>query len=139
MENKCPVCGVGELERKSVDQTFTYKEQQFQYQQPGEWCNSCEEGILHTSDMNATELLLNDFRARVDGYLTSTDIKRIRNKLELTQKAASDIFGGGHNAFSRYETGTARQSKATDNLLRLLDKHPHLLNEIQVEKEESAA
>jgi HTH-type transcriptional regulator/antitoxin MqsA len=89
--------------------------------------------------MDATELLLSDFRAKVDGYLASTEIKRIRNKLSLTQKSASSIFGGGHNAFSRYETGRARQSKATDNLLRLLDKHPHLLNEIQEEKEETAA
>lgn len=139
MENKCPVCGVGNLERKSVDQIFTYKEQELKYQQPGEWCNSCEEGVLHSSDMDATELLLSDFRAKVDGYLTSTEIKRIRNKLGLTQKSASSIFGGGHNAFSRYQTGTARQSKATDNLLRLLDKHPHLLNDIQDEKEETAA
>lgn len=139
MKNKCSICGVGELERKSVEQTFSYNQEELKYQQPGEWCNSCEEGILHSSDMDATESLLNDFRAKVDGYLTSTDIKRIRNKLELTQKAASAIFGGGHNAFSRYETGSARQSKATDNLLRLLDRHPHLLNEIQVEKEETAA
>lgn len=139
MENKCPVCGIGNLERKSIEQVFTYKEKEFKYQQPGEWCNSCEEGVLHSSDMDATELLLSDFRAKVDGYLASTEIKRIRNKLSLTQKSASSIFGGGHNAFSRYETGTARQSKATDNLLRLLDKHPHLLNEIQEEKEETAA
>lgn len=139
MEQKCPVCGAGDLERKSKEQTFTYQSKDLTYEQPGEWCNSCDEGILHNSDMEATELLLSDFRAKVDGFLTSSDMKRIRNKLELTQKSASSIFGGGHNAFSRYERGIARQSKATDNLLRLLDRHPHLLSEIRTEKEETAA
>ncbi|MCB0333934.1 MAG: type II toxin-antitoxin system MqsA family antitoxin [Bdellovibrionales bacterium] len=41
-------------------------------------------------------------------------------------------------AISRYERGVARQSKATDNLQRLLDRHPHLLSEIEVEKEDTA-
>lgn len=139
MENKCPVCGSGSLERKSVKQTFTYKGEKFPYEQPGDWCASCGEGILHNSDMDTTEPLLNDFRAKVDGFLPSTDIRRIRNKLGLTQKEAGNIFGGGHNAFSRYERGSARQSKATDSLLRLLDRHPQLLEEIKAEREGTAA
>ncbi len=139
MKTKCSVCGEGELERKTLTQTISYKDEKLKYDQPGEWCSSCEEGILHDSDMEATELLLSDFRAKVDGFLPTSDIKRIRSKLNLTQKQASSIFGGGHNAFSRYETGASRQSKSTDNLLRLLDRHPHLLDEIKYEKEESAA
>lgn len=139
MENKCPVCGSGILERKSVKQTFNYKGEALSYEQPGDWCTTCSEGILHNSDMDATEPLLNDFRAKVDGFLPSADIKRIRKKLDLTQKEAGDVFGGGHNAFSRYERGAARQSKATDSLLRLLDRHPQLLEEIRAKREGTAA
>ena len=139
MEKKCSVCGTVSLERGYKKQTFTYQGQKLTYEQPGEWCSSCDEGFLHNSDMDATELLLSDFRAKVDGFLTSSDVKRIRKKLELTQKIAGDIFGGGHNAFSRYERGLTRQSKATDSLLRLLDKHPHLLREIRIKKEDTAA
>lgn len=139
MNNKCPVCGSGALERKTLAQTFTYKGQVLEYEQPGEWCSSCEEGILHSSDMGATEPLLNDFRAKVDGFLPSSDIRRIRRKLGLTQKEAGEIFGGGHNSFSRYERGVARQSKATNNLLLLLDRHPQLLDEIINQYEDTAA
>ncbi len=57
----------------------------------------------------------------------SEEIKRIRLKLGLTQGDAAQLTGGGHNAFSRYERGEAAPVPAVINLLRLLDKHPHLL------------
>lgn len=63
--------------------------------------------------------------------MSSTDnIKQIRNKLGLSQKQAGMIFGGGINAFSRYETGKAQPPKSLLLLLKLLDKYPHLLKEI---------
>jgi HTH-type transcriptional regulator/antitoxin MqsA len=58
------------------------------------------------------------------------EIKRIRRKLRLTQAEASRLTGGGHNAFSRYERGQATPLPAVVNLLRLLDKHPELLEEL---------
>ena len=126
----CPVCDRGTLERKTKRQTFRYKGKTVRYEQPGLWCTTCGEGLLENADMNVTERLLYDIRARVDGYLPTTEIRRIRKKLALTQKQAGQIFGGGHNAFSRYESGSARLPKSTDTLLRLLDHHPELLNEI---------
>jgi HTH-type transcriptional regulator/antitoxin MqsA len=126
----CPVCGRGKLERKTRRQILRYKGKTFRYEQPGLWCDACSEGILENIDMDATERLLYDFRASVDGYLTTAEMRRIRKKLGLTQKQAGDICGGGHNAFSRYESGAARPPKSTDTLLRLLNKHPKMLNEI---------
>lgn len=126
----CPICGRGKLERRTQRQVFRYQGKTFRYEQPGAWCDTCREGILDTADMDATERLLFDFRASVDGYLTTAEIRRIRKKLGLTQKQAGQLFGGGHNAFSRYESGAARPPKSTDTLLRLLDTHPELLTEI---------
>jgi transcriptional regulator with XRE-family HTH domain len=54
----------------------------------------------------------------------------IRKKLKLSQCSAAAIAGGGVNAFSRYENGKAKPVAAVINLLRLLDKHPELINEI---------
>lgn len=45
-------------------------------------------------------------KARIDGLLTPGEIKQIRMKLKLTQKQAATIFGGGVNAFNRYEKGS---------------------------------
>ncbi len=130
----CPVCGKGKLVRKNQPQRFRYKGKSFRYEQPGWWCGVCREGILETEDMEATEQVLYDFRATVDGYLTRAEVRRIRKKLGLTQAQAGTLFGGGHNAFSRYESGAARPPKSTDTLLRLLDTHPHLLHEIPQSK-----
>jgi HTH-type transcriptional regulator / antitoxin MqsA len=61
----------------------------------------------------------------------SEEIRRIRRKLGLTQREASRLTGGGHNAFSRYERGEVTPMPAVLNLFRLLDKHPNLLAELR--------
>ncbi|HEX7339762.1 MAG TPA: type II toxin-antitoxin system MqsA family antitoxin [Rhodanobacteraceae bacterium] len=58
-------------------------------------------------------------------------LRDTRKRLKLTQKAASRLTGGGHNAFSRYERGQARPVPAVINLFRLLGKHPELLEELR--------
>lgn len=60
--------------------------------------------------------------------MIGTEMKRIRRKLHLTQKEAVELLsGGGHNAFSRYERGELLAPKTLVLLMRLLDRHPHLL------------
>ena len=127
---QCPACGGGPLKRGTRGMTFEYKGQAFTYDQPGRWCDDCGEALLEPSDKEATDPLLFDFMAKVDGRLTTGDIRRIRKKLDLTQKLAGEIIGGGPNAFHRYETGKAYPAKGTENFLRLLDKHPHLVREL---------
>jgi HTH-type transcriptional regulator/antitoxin MqsA len=46
------------------------------------------------------------------------------------QRQAAAIFGGGPNAFSRYENGKTKPPVALVKLLMLLDRHPKLLNEV---------
>lgn len=61
----------------------------------------------------------------------AADLRAIRLRLGLTQKAAAELTGGGHNAFSRYERGEVRPLPAVINLFRALDKHPELLAELR--------
>ena len=58
-------------------------------------------------------------------------IAKVRRKLDLDQREAADIFGGGVNAFSRYENGKTKPSLALVKLLRVLDRHPDLLSEVR--------
>lgn len=58
-------------------------------------------------------------------------VKRIRQKLKLSQREAAELFGGGVNAFSEYERGKTQPHRSTVALLRVLDRHPELLNEIR--------
>jgi len=51
--------------------------------------------------------------------LSGDQISRIRIALGLSQREAASLFGGGYNAFNKYESGEVLQSFAMDRLLRL--------------------
>ena len=78
---------------------------EFAINQPAQWCNSCGEGIISSKDSNAVAHLIQEEKARIDGLLTPNEVKKVRKQLKLTQKQAASIFGGGVNAFNRYEKG----------------------------------
>ncbi len=62
--------------------------------------------------------------------MIGAEIKSTRRKLHLTQKEAVDLLSGaGHNAFSRYERGELAAPRSLVILMRLLDRHPHLLED----------
>ena len=128
---KCPVCGVGNLVHESRDLSYTYAGRSTLIRQNGDFCTHCGEGIFNTEESEAYLFAVASFRARVDAEpLAPSEVRRIRKKLGITQKEAGNIFGGGIRAFSQYERGQARHGKALDQLLRLLDSHPELLNEL---------
>lgn len=67
----------------------------------------------------------------VAGFLTDEDIRKIRKKLGLTQKEMAEKLGVGLKTFARYENLSIRQSRAMDNLLRILDVYPNAINVLQ--------
>ena len=60
----------------------------------------------------------------------AAELRAIRKKLGLTQAEAGRLFGGGATAFSAYEHCKTQPHKSTVLLLRVLGKHPELLNEV---------
>lgn len=126
----CPMCGKGPLKREARLASFMYRGATINVEQPGDWCRACGEGVLSADDIAATTKARHDAIARAEELLPSDEIRRIRTKLGLTQADAGERFGGGINAFSRYERGETMQPRALDLLLRLLDKHPNQLKEL---------
>lgn len=126
---KCHSCKHGKLRRGVKSQIFTYKGKSITLDQPGLWCDSCEEGILNGEDLKSTERAFEKFKSEVDNLLLPSEIKRIRKQvLHLTQEQAAYIFGGGKNAFSRYEHGKAQPLPAVSNLLKMFERHPEDLH-----------
>ena len=73
------------------------------------------------------------FNKQVNASIVDPDfIASVRKKLDLDQREAGEIFGGGVNAFSRYENGNTKPPLALVKLLKVLDRHPDLLDEIRV-------
>lgn len=129
----CPFCGHGELEKKVVTREFEYKGKKFEYPNYAIYeCKRCEETVTDKQTMKDSGRAIRDFYREVDGLLTSSEIRRIRQlKLCLTQDQASELLGGGAKSFARYENNDVIQSEAMDNLLRILDENPNMLKVIE--------
>jgi HTH-type transcriptional regulator/antitoxin MqsA len=122
---KCFACGQGKLLQRTKLLTYTYKGQSIELKQSGLWCDHCDEGILSDDDIKETELAFDEFKSKVDGLLPPKEIRRIRKDvLKITQEEAGRIFGGGKNAFGRYERGLTKPMAAVSNLLKMLEMHP---------------
>jgi len=75
---------------------------------------------------------MQEFNKQVNAAMVDPSfILNVRKKLDLGQREASEIFGGGINAFSRYETGKTKPPLALVKLFKLLDRHPDLLKEVK--------
>ena len=80
--------------------------------------------IIGNKDCIANWFGAEDHKARVEGLLEPEAVKRIRKRLNLTQKDAGRLIGGGANAFQKYESGDIVVSHAVMSALLLLDRDP---------------
>ena len=126
---KCPECG-SDMVNKTVDETLELDGQALTlHGMRGHFCTSCEEGvwdeISYKRYVEGLEALVRSAKENV-----GADIRMIRKKLKLTQKDFSSLLGIGKIAFSRYETGKTRPPAFFIKFLRLIERHPDLLDEI---------
>lgn len=127
----CPVCGATEdkLTTSTGTETFNYKGASVVIEgYTVTTCSACGEGFVDPESRKRSVVILRDHQRALDGFLTSHEIKGIRKSLNKTQDELSVLLGGGEKAFARYENGTVLQSKAMDNLLRILQKCPESIN-----------
>jgi HTH-type transcriptional regulator/antitoxin MqsA len=61
-------------------------------------------------------------------------VRTVREELKITQQQATAIFGGGHNAFYRYEKGQEAVPQPLLILMQLLQKHPELFYQIKLQR-----
>jgi HTH-type transcriptional regulator/antitoxin MqsA len=98
----------------------------------GEYCPSCGEVVLDARESARVSQLMLDFNKQVNASTVDPAfIARVRKKLNLDQREAAKLFGGGVNAFSRYENGKTKPPVALVKLFKVLDQHPDLLGEIR--------
>jgi HTH-type transcriptional regulator / antitoxin MqsA len=133
MNMKCPVCGAAQLIHDTRDITYTYKgETTVIAAVTGEFCSACNESITDLPETDRVMREMQAFHRQVNAAIVDPAfIVSVRKKLNLGQKEAADIFGGGVNAFSRYENGKTKPPLALVKLLKVLDRHPELLNEVR--------
>lgn len=130
---KCPACSRAKLSHETRDLPYTYKgESTLIPEVTGEFCPSCGESVLDLAESERVSRLMLAFNKQVNASTVDPEfIIRVRKKLQLDQREAAAIFGGGINAFSRYENGKTKPPVALVKLLKVLDRHPDLLAEVR--------
>jgi HTH-type transcriptional regulator/antitoxin MqsA len=133
MNMKCPVCGAAELINDTRDLPYTYKGDTILIASvTGDFCPACAESILDAAESDRVMREMRAFSKQVNAAIVDPGfIASVRKKLALDQRQAAEIFGGGVNAFSRYENGKTKPSLALVKLLKVLDRHPELLSEVR--------
>ena len=130
---KCPECGQAELVAATRNLAYTYKGHHTTIRQvKGQHCPACKEAVLDASQGERYAMQVRAFQTKINAqYVDPAYITKVRKQLALDQREAAEIFGGGINAFSRYETGRTKPPLALVKLLQLLERHPKLLKEVR--------
>ena len=81
------------------------------------------------------DLRLYDLYKESEGLLTSSDIKKIRNKYQMNQKEFALALGMGEITIHRFENGSI-QTEAIDSVIRLSDD-PKIMNNFLVKNKDS--
>lgn len=130
--NPCTNCEVGHLHKDVRDVTVTRQKVSVTVKRiVGAFCDHCDEIEFDDSTDSAQRYAQAGDKLVLQNRAEAAAALRVqRKRLKLTQGQASRLTGGGHNAFSRYETGAATPLPAVVNLFTLLDKHPEMLKEL---------
>jgi HTH-type transcriptional regulator/antitoxin MqsA len=116
----CPQCGSQSLTLDRYADTLRVDDQSILVTDLERMvCAACGADPVFTEQIRRNDRRYADARRRLRGLATGAEIAEIRTRLNISQTEASALFGGGANAFSKYERGEVIQSVAMDRLLKL--------------------
>lgn len=122
----------GETLRRGVRPFIvTYKGKSITIELPGYYPDNGDDGVHVGDDMAVTDAALRTLKEELEGIPSPATIRRVREKLKLSQREAGGLLKVGENAFDKYERGLVEPSGPTSQLLRLLDQHPELIEELR--------
>jgi HTH-type transcriptional regulator/antitoxin MqsA len=127
--NICPICETGTLSERVHTGEIQYHNRSIRVPDlEYSLCNKCGADPVLAEQAKHNQVRFSDAKRKIDGLLSSSDIRKARRYLGLTQHAASGVFGGGLNAFSKYERGEVIQSEAMDKLIRVTCRYSEAWN-----------
>lgn len=118
----CFACGEGTLEHGEGSVQGKFRGRKYRVQTTAAVCTHCGEALVEASEMPEFMRKLADAYRREHGFLTSWDIKGLRQKLgKMSQQRFAELLHVGPATVKRWELGMV-QSKAHDHLMRLLEE-----------------
>ncbi|EDN68476.1 transcriptional regulator protein [Beggiatoa sp. PS] len=126
----CKLCKSDNISQFNDQEIISYKGTELSVSMEYSICNRCGREFISKQQIINNDARMRDAKRSLDGLMTSSEIYDARKKLGLTQEQASKVFGGGKNAFSKYERSEVSQSVAMDKLIRICLKHPNVFREM---------
>lgn len=120
----CPICGEGRLHALVLTNEVEYKGQHASLPLLMTECDVCGIEQADSEEARANKRAMLAFRKQVDGLLSGTEIRALRDHFDINQAQAARIFGGGPVAFSKYENDDVAQSESMDKLIRVAKAVP---------------
>jgi HTH-type transcriptional regulator/antitoxin MqsA len=108
-----------------------YKGESVTVELPGYYPAGEGEGVHVGEDMCVVDEALRVLKEKVDGIPSPATIRRVRAKLKLSQREAGALLKVGENAFDKYERGLIEPSGPTSQLIKILDRHPEIADELR--------
>lgn len=117
----CPICDHGNMVAFD-DGTYKFRYKRKVHKVLGTHYAKCEScgatGYLH-GQLEYNKNLIEEYQSKIVSIISPSKILDLREKYNLTQEKASKIFGGGINAFSKWERGEVVPSEPTAKLMLL--------------------
>lgn len=127
---ECKFCKSAHVTEHEENDVISYQGSQLSIPLVFSTCEQCEREFISKQQIMVNEARIRDAKKSHDGLMTSHEIFEARTRLGITQEQASLVFGGGKNAFSKYERAEVSQSAAMDTLIRVCLKHPSVFQDL---------
>src|SRR5690554_3721511 len=99
----CKLCGSQKIQQYTEVESVEYKQAVLPVPMEYSVCDECGREFIATEQIRRNDAAVRDAKRAQDGLLTGSDIVRLRRELDLNHEMAALLFGGGRNAFSKYE------------------------------------
>jgi len=113
----CLRCG-SELEKKVTRMNGKYAGEPYRVSAQAMVCPHCGYAALHASQMDAFSTRLADAYRKRHGLLTSSEIRKTRSELGMSQEEFAEYLSVGVASVKRWELGKV-QEKSMDDLIRI--------------------
>ncbi|MCI4679063.1 type II toxin-antitoxin system MqsA family antitoxin [Rhodoblastus acidophilus] len=108
-----------------------YKGETITVDLPGYYPAGEGDGVHVGKDMSVVDEAVRALKEKVEGVPSPATIRRVRAKLKLSQREAGALLKVGENAFDKYERGLVEPSGPTSQLIKILDRHPEIADELR--------
>jgi len=112
-----------EIRVVKVEENNILKNEEIIFEAEYDYCENTDEFLENEEQIKKNDLAMKDAYREKQGLLTSEQIKKIRDKYNMSQKRFSETLGWGTATIIRYENHQV-QDRAHDDILRKIDVDP---------------